>query len=99
MREIKFRAKRQDNGEWIKSGTLVSFHSGDTTDFFLPKSPSHCDAWADQDGEKLYVIRYIDHYARLVGKNKGSIFAVFPFGNSTIKGNIHDHAWMMEATK
>ena len=50
MREIKFRAKRQDNGEWIRSGTLVSFHSGDTTDFFLPKSPSHCDAWADQDG-------------------------------------------------
>ena len=31
MREIKFRAKRQDNGEWIRSGTLVSFHSGDTT--------------------------------------------------------------------
>ena len=139
MREIRFRAKRQDNGEWIKSGTLVTFNTVDTTAFFLPKSPSHCDAWADQDGnltvmessyyrvqadtlgqfigeqdaegndiyegdivqhgEKLYVIRYIDHYARFVGKNKGSIFAVFPFGNSTIKGNIHDHAWMMEATK
>ena len=113
MREIKFRAKRQDNGEWIRSGTLVSFHSGDTTDFFLPKSPSHCDAWADQDaegndiyegdivqhGEKLYVIRYIDHYARFVGKNKGSIFAVFPFGNCTIMGNIYDHANLMEAGK
>ena len=139
MREIRFRAKRQDNGEWIKSGTLVTFNTVDTTAFYLPKSPSICEACTDgngnlteldgefflvradtigqfigeQDangddifegdivkhGEKLYVIRYIDHYARFVGKNKGSIFAVFPFGNSTIKGNIHDHAWMMEATK
>ena len=139
MREIRFRAKRQDNGEWIKSGTLVTFNTVDTTAFYLPKSPSICEACADgngnlteldgeffrvqadtigqfigeQDangddifegdivkhGEKLYVIRYIDHYARFVGKNKGSIFAIFPFGNSTIKGNIHDHAWMMEATK
>ena len=52
-----------------------------------------------QHGEKRYVIRYIDHYARFVGKNKGSIFAVFPFGNSTILGNVHDHAYLMEATK
>ena len=49
--------------------------------------------------KKLYVIRYIDHYARFVGKNKGSIFAIFPFGNSTIMGNIYDHANLMEATK
>ena len=139
MREIRFRAKRQDNGEWIKSGTLVTFNTVDTTAFYLPKSPSICEACADgngnlteldgeffrvqadtigqfigeQDangddifegdivkhGEKLYVIRYIDHYARFVGKNKGSIFAIFPFGNSTIMGNIYDHANLMETGK
>lgn len=139
MREIRFRAKRQDNGEWIKSGTLVTFNTVDTTAFYLPKSPSICKACADgngnlteldgeffrvqadtigqfigeQDangddifegdivkhGEKLYVIRYIDHYARFVGKNKTSIFAIFPFGNSIIMGNIHDHPELMEAGK
>ena len=50
-------------------------------------------------GEKLYVIRYIDHYARFIGKNNRSNFAIFPFGNSIIMGNIYDHANLMEATK
>lgn len=139
MREIRFRAKRQDNGEWIKSGTLVTFNTVDTTAFYLPKSPSICEACADgngnlteldgefflvqgdtigqfigeQDangddifegdivkhGEKLYVIRYSDHHARFIGKNKRSNFAQFPFGNCTIMGNIYDHANLMEAGK
>ena len=50
MREIRFRAKRQDNGEWIKSGTLVTFNTVDTTAFYLPKSPSICEACADGNG-------------------------------------------------
>lgn len=139
MREIRFRAKRQDNGEWIKSGTLVTFNTVDTTAFYLPKSPSICEACADgngnlteldgefflvqantfgqfigeqdvngndiyegdivQHGEKRFVIRYIDHYARFAGTKEGTIFAVFAFDNSTIIGNIHDNPELMEAAK
>jgi uncharacterized phage protein (TIGR01671 family) len=139
MREIRFRAKRQDNGEWIRSSTIVTFDVGDTVMHYMPASPGHCDACADKDGnltaldatfflvrpdtigqfigeqdadghdiyegdvvqhgEKRYVIRYINHYARFAGKNKGTTFAVFAFGNCTILGNIHDNAYLMEAAK
>lgn len=139
MREIRFRAKRQDNGEWIKSGTMVTFNTVDTTAFYLPKSPCVCEALRDRNGnltaldgvfflvradtigqfigeqdangddifegdivkhgEKMYVIRYNDHRARFIGKNNRSNFAIFPFGNCTIMGNIYDHANLMEAGK
>lgn len=139
MREIRFRAKRQDNGEWVNCGTLVSFISGDKVAYYIPKTPCQCQAFMDdagnikdmeallyrvkpetigqfigdqdangqdiyegdivQHGDKVYVIRYFEHYARFAGKNKRCVFAVFSFGNCTIIGNIHDSPNLMEAVK
>ena len=47
--------------------------------------------------DKLYVIRYIPHLARFIGKSNNSIFSVFSFKHSIIVGNIHDNPEMMEA--
>lgn len=139
MRDIRFRAKRQDNGEWIKSGTLANFDTDSGSFCFIAQSQSKY--WASLDdngnitgmectffhvdpdtvgqfigeqdangddifegdivkhGEKMYVIRYNDHRARFIGKNKRSNYAIFPFGNCTIMGNIYDNANLMEANK
>lgn len=89
MREIKFRAKRQDNGEWIKSGTLVTFNNGDTTTIYLPKSPSHCDAWADENGnltvmESSYYRVQADTLGQFIGEQDAE-------GNDIYEGDIVQH--------
>lgn len=137
MRQIRFRAKRVDNGEWVKNGALLTFDTrkGEKLQF-IPEKGAYAHAYIDDDGNlteldgtfyqidpdtagqfigeqdadgndiyegdivqhgnKRYVIRFFDHYARFGGKNKSSICAVFPFGNCTILGNIHDNPELME---
>ena len=137
MRDIRFRAKRKDTGEWISGSTLARFDTDSGSLYFMPRSQSKCWASADDNGnitdmectffhvdqetveqfigtqdaygedifendivkhnDKLYVIRYLSHLARFIGKSNNSIFSVFSFKHSIIVGNIHDNPEMMEA--
>lgn len=137
MRDIRFRAKRKDTGEWVKSSNLLVFDLDNGSFDFMPQSPSKCWASTDENGnitdmectffliqqetvgqfigaqdaygediyeddivrhnDKLYVIRYLPHLARFIGKSSNSIFSVFSFKHSIIVGNIHDNPEMMEA--
>lgn len=50
MREIRYRAKRKDTGEWIKSSTLARFDDDSGSFYFMPRSQSKCWASADDNG-------------------------------------------------
>lgn len=136
MRDIRFKAKRKDTGEWVKGGTLANFDTDSGSFCFIAQSQSKCWASLDDNGnitgmectffhvdpdtvgqfigaqdaygedifeddivrhnDKLYVIRYLPHFARFIGKSSSSRLAVFSFKNCIIVGNIHDSPDMME---
>jgi len=137
MRDIRFRAKSKETGEWIRGSTLAHFDTDSGSLCFMPRSQSKCWASADDNGnitgmectffhvdpdtvgqfigaqdaygedifeddivkhnDKLYVIRYLPHLTRFIGKSGSSRFSVFSFKNCIIVGNIHDNPDMMEA--
>ena len=136
MRDIRFRAKRKDTGEWIKGGTLVNFDTDNGSLCFIAQTQSKCFAYTDDNGnitdmegafihvqldtvgqfigaqdaygediyeddivrhnDSLYVIRYLPHLARFIGKSSSSLISVFSFKHCIIVGNIHDNPDMME---
>lgn len=42
MREIKFRGKRVDNGEWIYGGSIIKFFDKGTTEYYMPAINMKC---------------------------------------------------------
>ena len=49
MREILFRGKRIDNGEWVSSGNLITFNDeGEGKQFFIPKMNAKCTCTHDE---------------------------------------------------
>ena len=52
MRQIRFRAKRVDNGRWLHGVSLINFAPDDKeSQYFIPDRGKSCDALADADGE------------------------------------------------
>ena len=52
MIQIRFRAKRVDNGKWLHGVSLISFAPDDKeSQYFIPSKGKSCDALADADGE------------------------------------------------
>ena len=48
MREILFRGKRNDNGEWVSSGNLITFNDeGEGKQFFVPEANAKCTSTHD----------------------------------------------------
>lgn len=41
-RDILFKAKRIDNGEWVRGGTIVQFLDGGVRSFFIPQFNETC---------------------------------------------------------
>ena len=49
MREILFRGKRIDNGEWVSSGNLITFtDEGEGRQFFIPQVNAKCTCTHDE---------------------------------------------------
>ena len=48
-REILFRGKRLDNGEWVSSGNLITFNDeGEGKQFFIPQMNAKCTCTHDE---------------------------------------------------
>lgn len=47
MREILFKAKRKDNGEWVSGGTIVQFLDDGIRSFYMPQFNEKCDCTHD----------------------------------------------------
>lgn len=48
MRDIVFRAKRIDNGEWVKGGTIVQFLDNGIRSFYIPQYDEKCTCIHDE---------------------------------------------------
>lgn len=49
MREILFRGKRINNGEWVSSGNLITFNDeGEGKQFFIPEANAKCTSSHDE---------------------------------------------------
>ena len=47
MRNILFKAKRQDNSEWVSGGTIVQFLDNGIRSFYMPQFNEKCDCTHD----------------------------------------------------
>lgn len=47
MREILFRGKRVDNGEWVSSGNLIHFN--EDNEYYIPATDAHCKCTHDSE--------------------------------------------------
>lgn len=86
MREIKFRGKRKDNGEWVCSGNLLRFKTKNTIISYLANAHEHCTATYDKngnissfthDGEQAFyrvIIETVGQYTGLTDINGEKIF-------------------------
>lgn len=55
MREILFRGKRLDNGEWVSSGNLIHAKDGDEHSYFIPVQDDKFGAVEDDSGNILSI--------------------------------------------
>lgn len=66
MREILFRGKRLDNGEWVSSGNLITFNDeGEGKQFFIPEANAKCISTHDEQDN-------------IISFNSGTFFKVCP---------------------
>jgi len=72
MREIKFRGKRKDNGEWIY-GHLVKFKN---TYYILPETATHLDPFNTKLGYFFIEVdpKTVGQYMNLKDKNNKEIY-------------------------
>lgn len=47
MREILFRAKRMDNGEWVKGGSIIQFLDDGVRSVYIPQFNTKCTCTHD----------------------------------------------------
>ena len=56
MREILFRGKRIDNGEWVMSGNLIHFNpEGEELHYYIPKVNAKCVCTHDESDNILAI--------------------------------------------
>ncbi len=82
-REIKFRGKREDNGEWVCSGNIIHFNEGN--EFYIPVQNSKCICTHDEN-ENIIEIKAsqgrfykvipetVGQYTGLIDRNGTKIF-------------------------
>lgn len=56
MREILFRGKRKDNGEWVCSGNLIQFFDNNTREVYISQYGERCNAVHDIDTDNIETI-------------------------------------------
>ena len=56
MREILFRGKRKDNGEWVCSGNLIQFFDNNKREVYISQYGEKCNAVHDIDTDNIETI-------------------------------------------
>ena len=84
MREVLFRGKRTDNGEWVISGNLIQFIVDDEdTRYFIPIKGSICSGITDKNNNLVeihdaafynVIPETVGQYTGLTDKNGKKIF-------------------------
>ena len=81
MREILFRGKRIDNGEWICSGNLIHFN--EDNEYYIPVANSKCTCTHDENDNIVewdevvfckVIPETVGQYTGLTDKNGTKIF-------------------------
>lgn len=62
MREILFKAKRKDNGEWVSGGTIVQFLDDGIRSFYMPQFNEKCDCTHDDATDDILVFENCRFY-------------------------------------
>lgn len=53
MREILFKAKRTDNGEWVMGGTIIQFLDDGVRSFYIPQFNEKCICEHDETTDDI----------------------------------------------
>ena len=62
MREILFRAKRVDNGEWVSGGSVIQFLDNGVRSFYMPQFNEKCVCEHDEATDDILKIENVRFY-------------------------------------